>query len=203
MWCPIQLTLAVHLLALLGAHPIFHISRIRVKKHPILSVRTPEGISAARAKGFTSENVASLFDIYESELRKVNHQSHWIFSVDATDYNSATHTVISMRANKEVASLISAERGNLITVVTCMNVSGTCVPPLIMFTRKNMKQELMDGAPADSISACCPNGWIQTDIFTKWFDHFFHFVNPSADDPVLLIVDGHYSYTKNIDKAGG
>jgi len=62
-----------------------------------------------------------------------------------------------------------------------------------------MKQELMDGAPAGSISACHPSGWIQTDIFTKWFDHFVHFVTPSADDPVLLIVDGRYSHTKNVD----
>jgi len=57
----------------------------------------------------------------------------------------------------------------------------------------------MDGAPAGSIAACHPSGWIQTDIFTKWFDHFVHFIKPSADDPVLLIVDGHYSNTKNLD----
>ena len=107
--------------------------------------------------------------------------------------------VISMRGKKEVASLTSAERGNLITVVTCMNATGTYVPPLIVFPRKNMKQEPMDGAPAVSNSACHPSGWIQTDIFTKWFDHFVHLVKPSADDPVLLIVDGHYSHTKNID----
>jgi hypothetical protein len=62
-----------------------------------------------------------------------------------------------------------------------------------------MKQEPTDGAPAGSNSACHPRGWIQTDIFTKWFDHFVHFVKPSADDPVLLIVDGHYSHIKNID----
>ena len=112
--------------------------------------------------------------------------------------------VISMRGKKEVASLTSAERGNLITVVTCMNATGTYVPPLIVFPRKNMKEELMDGAPAGSFAACHPSGWIQTDIFTKWFDHFVHFVKPSADDPVLLIVDGHYSHTKNlyvVDKA--
>jgi hypothetical protein len=33
---------------------------------------------------------------------------------------------------------------------------------------------------------------------------FFHYVKPSADDPVLLIVDGHYLHTKNlyvVDKA--
>jgi hypothetical protein len=49
----------------------------------------------------------------------------------------------------------------------------------------------MDGAPADSISACHPSGWMQTDIFTEWFDHFLHFVKPSADDSVLQIADGH------------
>jgi hypothetical protein len=34
-------------------------------------MRTPEGISAARVKGFTSENVARLVDIYEPELKKL------------------------------------------------------------------------------------------------------------------------------------
>ena len=38
-----------------------------------------------------------------------------------------------------------------------------------------------------------------TDIFTKWLNRFVHFVKPSADDPVLLIVDGHYSHTINLD----
>jgi len=69
-----------------------------------------------------------------------------------------------------------------------------------------MKEEKinMDGAPAGSISACHTSGWIQTDIFTKWFDNFVHFIKHSADDPFWLIVDGHYSHTKNlgvVDKA--
>jgi hypothetical protein len=64
-----------------------------------------------------------------------------------------------------------------------------------------MKKEQinMDGARAGSSSACHPSGWIQTDIFTKWFDNFFHFIKPSADDPFWLIVDGHYSHAKNLD----
>ena len=62
-----------------------------------------------------------------------------------------------------------------------------------------MKEELLEGAPANSILACHPSGWIQTDIFTKWFDHFVYFVKSLADGPVLLIVDGHYSHTKNLD----
>jgi len=62
-----------------------------------------------------------------------------------------------------------------------------------------MKEKLMDGAPAGSVSSCHPSGCIQIDIFTKWLDHFFQFVKPSADDPVLLIFDARYSHTKNLD----
>jgi len=74
-------------------------------------MRTPEGISAARVKGFTSENVARCFDIYESELRKVNHPVHRIFNVDETGITTVQHRhfkVVSMRGKKEVVSLTSA-----------------------------------------------------------------------------------------------
>jgi hypothetical protein len=66
-------------------------------------------------------------------------------------------------------------------------------------SEKNMKEELTDGTPAGSIAACHPRGCIQTDVLTKWFVHFVHFIKPSANDPVLLTVDGHYSNTKNLD----
>jgi hypothetical protein len=54
-------------------------------------MRTPEGISAnaARVKGFTSENVARVFDIYESELKKVNHPVHRILNANETGINCA------------------------------------------------------------------------------------------------------------------
>ena len=70
-----------------------------------------------------------------------------------------------------------------------MNATGTYIPPLIMFQKKNTEEELTDGEPAGSISACHLSCWIQMDIFTKWFNHFVHFTKPSADDSVLLIVD--------------
>jgi hypothetical protein len=74
-------------------------------------MRTPEGISAARVKGFTSENVARFFDIYESELRNVNHPVHRIFNADETGIITVQHRhskVVSMRGKKKVASLTLA-----------------------------------------------------------------------------------------------
>jgi hypothetical protein len=70
---------------------------------------------------------------------------------------------VNTSGKQEVASLTSAERGNLITLIACMNASGTYVPPLIVFPRKNMKEELVDGARAGSIAAYNPRWWIRTD----------------------------------------
>jgi len=138
-----------------------------LKRYPVISMRT-EGISAARVKGFTPENIARFLDIYESELRKVNHKACRIFDVDVTGITIVQHRhskTVSMRHKKEVASLTSGERGKLITVVTCMNATGIHVPPLIMFPSKGMKEELLDGAPAGSILACHPSGWIQICVY--------------------------------------
>jgi hypothetical protein len=86
--------------------------RFFLKRHPLISLRTPEGISAARVKGFTSENVARIFFcIYESELRKVNHPVHRIFNVCDTGITNVQHghtNIVSMKVKKNVVSLTSA-----------------------------------------------------------------------------------------------
>jgi hypothetical protein len=89
---------------------------------------------------------------------RVNHQAHRIFNVDATGMTTLQHRhskVVSMNGKKEEASLTSAERGNLIAVVTCRNATETYFSPLIEFPKKyeNMKVQLTYGAPAGSISA--------------------------------------------------
>jgi len=74
-------------------------------------MRNPEGISAARVKGFTSENVTRFFDIYEYELRKVNHPVHRIFTADDKGIITVQHRhskVVSMRGKKEMVSLTLA-----------------------------------------------------------------------------------------------
>lgn len=106
--------------------------------------------------------------------------------------------VIAMKDKRAVASLTSAERGCLVTVVTCMNAAGHYVPPWVVFPRKNMQIELMDGMPPGSVYACHVSGWIQTDVFTQWFRHFISITKPTEECPVLLILDGHYSHTRNL-----
>lgn len=74
-----------------------------------------------------------------------------------------------------------------------MNAARTFVPPMMIFPRKNMKPELKYGAQPDAVSA---SGRIQH-IFTQWFKHFLSCVKPTEDDLAVLVLDGHYSHTKN------
>jgi hypothetical protein len=73
------------------------------------------------------------------------------------------------------------------------------MPPLLVFPRKNMKLELLNGTPPGTVGVCHPSGWIELEIFTKWFQHFIENVKSSPDDPVLLVLDGHYSHTRNVE----
>lgn len=57
----------------------------------------------------------------------------------------------------------------------------------------------IDGTPPGTIASCHPLGWIQIHIFTDWMRHFTDVVHPSLDDPVVLILDGHYSHIRNMD----
>jgi hypothetical protein len=75
-----------------------------------------------------------------------------------------------------------------------MNDFGMYVPPLVVFLRYKMKAELLDGAAPGSIAACHKAGWIQKESFTQCLKDFVRYVKPSKEDPVILTLDGHFSY---------
>jgi hypothetical protein len=85
------------------------------------------------------------------------------------------------------------------TVITCMNAAGTYVPLMLIFPQKIMKPELTGGAPPGTISSCDPSGWIQHDIFTEVFQHCLNFAKPTNKSPAVLVPDGHYSHTRNLE----
>jgi len=57
----------------------------------------------------------------------------------------------------------------------------------------------MNGTPPGSIHACHPSGWIQSEIFSQWFLHFIKHTKPTKEDPIILVLDRHYSQTRNLE----
>ena len=153
-------------------------------------------------KGFTKENVDNFFDVYEVEMAKIKFNPTRLFNVDETGITIVQHKtsqVIGRKGKRQVATLSSAERGHLITVVTCMSASGQHMPPKIIWPRKNMKKELMNGTPPGCTYSCHESGWIQTESFTEWFMEFIKWACPTEENPAILVLDGHYSHTRNLE----
>jgi hypothetical protein len=87
------------------------------KRNPQLSFRTPQGMSYARIKSFTPENVNAFFNIYEPELSKIKFNPNRIFNCDETGITILQHKhpqVVARKGKKQEAAMTSAERGSLI-----------------------------------------------------------------------------------------
>ncbi|GBP55030.1 Tigger transposable element-derived protein 1 [Eumeta japonica] len=173
-----------------------------LRRHKEVSVRKPTGTSYARVQGFNRFAVKTFFDILGAELQKRHYPPDRIFNVDETGLTivqSKIPEVIGKKGKRQIGALTSAERGSLMTVVCCMSASGIHIPPMMIFPRKNFTDILMKGAPPGAIGKVHPSGWIQNNLFTDWFKHFIEKTHPTEQSPMLLILDGHYSHTRNLD----
>lgn len=176
--------------------------RLFLQRHPEVSFRQPTGTSIDRVKGFNKEDVDNFFTLLETTMEQNHYSAHNIYNVDETGISvvpAKMPEVLAKKGKRQIAATTSAERGSTVTCIMCMSASGTYVPPMMIFPRKRDHPLLMKGAPPGAIHACHPSGWIQTDLFTKWFKHFLNHAKPSATSPVLLILDGHASHTRNIE----
>jgi hypothetical protein len=58
---------------------------------------------------------------------------------------------------------------------------------------------LLDGSPPGSTAVYHPSGWMQTEIFIKWFHRFIEFSKSTEIKHVLLLLDGHERQTKSVE----
>jgi hypothetical protein len=87
--------------------------------------------------------------------------------------------ILGLKGKHQESSVQTAELGSLGTVVNCMRPTGYFIPLLVVFPRKYMKPELMNGTPLGSLHTCHPSGWIQSEIFTQWFLLFIKHTKPT------------------------
>ncbi|XP_045450428.1 uncharacterized protein LOC123659219 [Melitaea cinxia] len=165
-------------------------------RHPNISLRRTEATSINRITSFNQEETDIFFENLKTLMTKYQFKSNSIYNVDETGISTVQRNsrILAPKGLRQVGKCTSAERGSLTTVINCFNAGGTYIPPFFIFKRKRMNALLMKDSNSNMVACVSDSGWITESIFVDWLQHFKAFAKPSADDPILLILDNHESH---------
>ncbi|KXJ15434.1 Jerky protein [Exaiptasia diaphana] len=119
-----------------------------------------------------------------------------IFNCDESgfEFDAINKIVAAARGAKHVPR-VSKGQHEKVTVLACASACGDTIPPLFIFKNKSgrVPQSVKEDAPPGTLFASQKSGWIDKDIYLKWFLQLFL---PSApkERPIILVVDGHKSH---------
>ena len=102
--------------------------------------------------------------------------------------------VIAPRGQRQVEKITSGEKGKTVTAICAMNAAACYIHPTLILSRVNMNDRLLRGAPPHTLGLTSKSGWVDSNLFKQWFDHFIRFAKPTAKQPHLLLLDGHVSH---------
>ena len=102
--------------------------------------------------------------------------------------------VISVKGVKQVGQVTSRERGELVTLCGVVSASGTALPPVMVFPRKNYKDIFMTGAPEGALGLVASSGWMNSELFAKVMEHVVKETHASKENPIILVLDNHESH---------
>ena len=100
--------------------------------------------------------------------------------------------VITEIGRKNVWAISSGEKGKNHTIISCVSVSGSALPPFLIYPRKRITENLKEGAYPGTRFHCSESGWITQELYILWFHFFLSCIPPTR--PVLLIEYGHSSH---------
>lgn len=167
------------------------------KRHPHLTLRAGEALAYRRAIATSPKTFRSYFDQLEDILNTsgLRHASSRIFNADESGIplQHRPGKRIAVRGQKHVNVTTSGNKTQIM-VLACVSASGCYIPPMVVFKRKSLTAELIQGEVPDTMYGLSPkSGWMDGELFAQWFRCHFLKYAPSVR-PVLLLLDGHSSH---------
>ena len=90
---------------------------------------------------------------------------------------------------------VSKGQHEKVTVLACSSAAGNSLPPMLIYKSQSgrIPYGVQEGAPTNTLFTGQKSGWIDKDLYLKWFKELFLKHIPE-ERPVLLLIDGHKAH---------
>jgi len=82
---------------------------------------------------------------------------------------------------------------NQITVIACVNVSGQCILPFVIFDAKRLNMEWRKDEVVGTAYGLSIKCWVDSELFRGWLSEHF-LAHAIGAQPLLLLLDGQSSH---------
>ena len=143
-----------------------------VRRHPQLTIRSPQPLSYSRAVCANQDTITDFFGKLGAIYGKLNLVSKpmQIYNCDETGVTIAfkPHKVVAEIGCRNVYAVSAAERGEMHTILSCMSASSLSLPPMIVYPQKRpVPQQQREGAYPNTLFASSESGWMNTELFIE------------------------------------
>lgn len=172
-----------------------------LKRHPNITLRTSEGITAASSVVAEADirNWFSNVEDYlkEKQLFDVLEDPSRIYNGDETCFwlCPKNKKVLAPRGAKNVYEIQHHPKNN-ITVMFTFSACGDVTPPMIIYAYKRLPTEIVKSVPETWGIGCSDNGWMKNHLFYEYIGNVFYpyLKQNNIKFPIALFVDGHSTH---------
>lgn len=161
-----------------------------------LSSKKPSLLEKVRQS--VASNPFVIYDFYDkiesvTERLNIKMKPNHIWNLDETSlFHDPTRLKVVGAKGQKVSRVTHGSGREATSILACICANGEALPPLVIFTGKNMHSTWKGSAAYPGTTyAVSAKGWMESEIFADWFGNFCRTV---PQRPLLLIFDGHSTH---------